>query len=130
MLPEIVKNLLIINGLMYLATLVLQLNFNINLYDIFGLHYYSSDKFRIYQIVTYMFMHGSFSHLFFNMFAVWMFGSTIESYWGPKRFLTFYVLTGFGAAFLHYAIIFFQINPDIQLMEHFVTSIRIFTGNR
>jgi membrane associated rhomboid family serine protease len=120
MLPEIVKNLLIINGLLFLAKVVFQANFHVDLNDYLGLHYYSSEKFRIYQVITYMFMHGNFQHLFFNMFAVWMFGTTIESYWGPKKFLTYYILTGMGAAFLHYLIIFFQIQPDINLMQAFI----------
>lgn len=122
MLPEIVKNLLIINGLLFLAKMVFQINFGLDLNDYLGLHYYSSERFRIYQVITYMFMHGNFQHLFFNMFAVWMFGTTIESYWGPKRFLTFYILTGMGAAFLHYLIIFFQMNPEIVLMEAFINN--------
>lgn len=117
MLPEVVKNLLIINGLMFLATVVFSSTFDVDLRDIFGLHYFESEKFRPYQFVTYMFMHGDFSHLFFNMFAVWMFGNAIENTWGPKRFLIYYLLTGFGAAFLHYAIIHFQIAPDIRMME-------------
>ena len=111
MIPPVVKNLLIINGLMFLAAMTFSQTFGIDLWEIFGLHYYQSDLFQPHQIVTYMFMHGSFSHIFFNMFAVWMFGSAIENVWGGKRFLIFYLLTGFGAAFLHYAIITYQLYP-------------------
>src|ERR1700741_3733861 len=95
-LPDVVKNLLIINGLFFLATITLDNVFHIDLTDKLGLHYWGSDKFKPYQIVTYMFMHGGFSHLFFNMFAVWMFGNALENVWGPKRFLIYYLLTGFG----------------------------------
>lgn len=108
-LPPVVKNLLILNGLMFLATVSLNVSQGISLTSILGLHYYASPLFEPYQIVTYMFMHGSFSHLFFNMFALWMFGSAIENYWGGKRFLTYYIITGMGASVLHYLIVEFEI---------------------
>ena len=95
-LPEVVKNILIINVLMLLATFVAAQS-GVNLNEILGLHHWSSDKFKIYQLVTYMFMHGGFMHLFFNMFAVWMFGKVLEEVWGSKRFLIFYMVTGIGA---------------------------------
>ncbi len=133
-LPEVVKNLLIINGLAFLATIVFKSSFDIDLNNMLGLHYWKSEHFRIYQVVTYMFMHGSISHLLFNMFAVWMFGTTIENTWGPKRFLTYYLLTGFGAAALHYGIIHFQLAPDIAMMESIIldpslASIDVFIDN-
>ena len=103
LLPEVVKNLLIINGIMYLATVVL--GNTIDLVNKLGLHYYTSKDFQIYQLVTYMFMHGSMAHVFFNMFALWMFGSAVENVWGPKRFLTYYILTGLGAAVFHYGLV-------------------------
>ena len=95
-LPTVVKNLLIINILMYVASITL-VKFNIDLTDSLGLHYFKASDFRLYQLVTYMFMHGSFSHLFFNMFALWMFGNTLENLWGSKRFLLFYMVCGIGA---------------------------------
>lgn len=107
-LPPVVKNLLIINGLMLLATYSLAAT-GIDLVHILGLHYPGSSLFEPYQLVSYMFMHGGFTHLFFNMFAVWMFGSAIENYWGPKRFLIYYLITGIGASLLHYAIVYFEI---------------------
>ena len=70
LLPPVVKNILIISGLFYLATLGLGTAFNIDLQDLLGMHYFAADKFEPYQLVTYMFMHGSFSHIFFNMFAL------------------------------------------------------------
>ncbi len=102
-IPTVVKNLLIINGLFFLATLALP-----QLTEIFGAYYYDSPKFRLWQIVTHMFMHGNFMHIFFNMFALWMFGTAIERVWGPKRFLNYYLITGFGAFLLHYAIVAYQ----------------------
>lgn len=95
-MPTIVKNILIINVLMYLATITLT-RFNIDLTDVLGLHFFRASDFRIYQIITYMFMHANFGHLFFNMFALWMFGNTLENLWGSKRFLLFYMVCGIGA---------------------------------
>lgn len=101
MLPTIVKNLLIINGLFFLATFVFQQNFGINLIEKLGIYYPTSDKFQVHQVITHMFMHGGFGHLFFNMFALWMFGSVLENVWGPKRFLNYYLISALGAAGLH-----------------------------
>lgn len=109
-LTPIVKNLIIINVLFFLAMMGVE---NItrggtDLNDVLGLHYWGSDKFEPYQFVTYMFMHGGFSHIFFNMFAVWMFGNVLEQVWGPKRFLIYYLVTGVGAGVLHMLIMWFQ----------------------
>ena len=109
MLPPVVKNLLIISGLMFLATLSFNVSLNIDLSNTLGLHYFESELFAPYQLITYMFMHGGISHLFFNMFAVWMFGSQIENAWGQKRFLIYYLITGIGASLLHYGIVYFEI---------------------
>ena len=95
-LPTVVKNLLIINVLMFLATFTFE-RFDIDLTNILGLHFFKASDFRIYQIITYMFMHANFGHLFFNMFALWMFGNTLENLWGSKRFLLFYMVCGIGA---------------------------------
>lgn len=126
-LPPIVKNLLIINILCFLATIVLKSTFSIDLYKLLGLHYFQSDIFSPYQFITYMFMHGSFEHLFFNMFALWMFGSTIENVWGSKRFIVFYLITGIGAALTHYLIIHLQLSTDIALLEASIQSPDIVT---
>lgn len=98
-IPVVTKNLLAINVVMFLALIVADKN-GIDLNNILGLHFYMSEEFHPYQLVTYMFMHGGFSHLFFNMFALFMFGRTLEYVWGPKRFLIFYVVAGLGAAFV------------------------------
>ena len=95
-LPPVVKNLLIINVLLYLATFTMN-RFHIDLTDYLGLHFFMASDFKPYQLITYMFMHGNFEHLFFNMFALWMFGNTLENMWGSKRFLLFYMVCGIGA---------------------------------
>jgi len=96
-IPPVVKNLLVINVLFFLATFVLKQTHNIRLEEYLGLHYFMSHDFKIWQLVSYMFMHGDFTHLFFNMFALWMFGTVLENTWGSKRFLIFYFVTGIGA---------------------------------
>jgi len=100
LLPPVVKNLLIINGLFFLATISFESAFGIDLVNLLGLHYFQSDLFRPYQFVSYMFLHGSISHVVMNMFALWMFGYLLENVWGSKRFLTYYMITGIGAAFV------------------------------
>jgi membrane associated rhomboid family serine protease len=100
-IPPVLKNLLIINVLMFLAMVVLQRTTNIDLNQILGLHYFKSEYFRPYQFVTHMFMHGSVTHIFMNMFMLWMFGRVLEQVWGGKRFLIYYLFTGLGAATLH-----------------------------
>lgn len=117
-LPPVVKNLIIINGLLFLATMVLP----IDLIDILGLHYFASEKFRVYQLITYMFMHGGMAHIFFNMFAVWMFGNAIENLWGPRRFLAYYLITGLGAAFIHYLVVHFQMLPILAVINDYLAN--------
>jgi membrane associated rhomboid family serine protease len=82
----------------------------INVDDLFALHTWQSDLFKPWQFITYMFMHSTddFSHIFFNMFALWMFGSVLENVWGPKRFLTFYIVCGLGAALCHMIVLYFE----------------------
>src|SRR4051812_35530636 len=112
--PLIVKNLIIINVLMYLATIVLFFTQQINLENLFGLHSVKSPEFHAFQFLTHMFMHATFGinhygqpelilpfHLFFNMFVLFNFGATMENYWGPKRFLSFYMLCGLGAGIIN-----------------------------
>ena len=116
-LPVVVKNLLIINGLLFLATISLN-NLGIDLVKIFGLHQFQSNDFRPHQIITHLFMHGSFTHLFFNMFALWMFGKILENIWGQKKFLIYYMITGIGAAAIHLIFCQYQIiNISNQIPE-------------
>ena len=100
-ISPVVKNLLIINVLLFLATYVLGAQFNFSLTRYLALYYPGSVDFRPYQFVTHMFMHGNFAHILFNMYAVWMFGTVIENMWGGQRFLFYYLFTGLGAAALH-----------------------------
>lgn len=99
--PPVVKNLIILNVLFYLATFVVGRTFGIDLNEKLALHYPASQLFKPYQFVTHMFMHGSTYHIFFNMFALWMFGRMLENVWGSKRFFIYYFFTGLGAAALH-----------------------------
>jgi len=100
LIPPVVKNLLIINGLFYLGTMAMS-QYGLDLVKLLGLYIPQSDYFKPHQLVSYIFMHGSMEHIFFNMFALWMFGAAIENYWGGKRFLTYYMVTGLGAGFIH-----------------------------
>ena len=114
-LPTVTKNLLIINVIIWLAQFVLFRRTDFDLTQQFGLHFPASDNFRVYQLVTYMFLHDpfSFSHVFFNMFAVFMFGRTLEQVWGPKRFLTYYMATGIGAGLVQIIVMYLRISAEI-----------------
>ena len=107
-LPEIVKNLLIINGLLFFATISLK-NYGIDLTRLLALHQFQSADFMPHQLMTHFFMHATFSHLFFNMFALWMFGKILENVWGAKRFLIYYMVTALGAAALHLGVSQYEI---------------------
>ncbi|MBA3899436.1 MAG: rhomboid family intramembrane serine protease [Bacteroidetes bacterium] len=122
-LPPVIKNLLIINGLFFLATIIFQSRLHIDLIDIFGLKIPLAPDFEPYQIITYMFMHGGFGHLFFNMFALWMFGNVLENHWGPKRFIIYYLVTGIGAAATHYLVLYYvELAPTINAVNAFLDS--------
>jgi membrane associated rhomboid family serine protease len=116
-LPIIVKNLLIINALVFLAQTTLSKQLPISLEDTFALHTWQSQLFQPWQLITHMFMHGDFWHLLFNMFALWMFGSTLETLWGPKRFLTFYIICGLGAAFCHLTVLYIESEQLIKMFQ-------------
>ena len=103
-LPPVVKNLLIINGLFFLGTYAFA-TLGIDLVKLLGLFVPQSDYFRPHQLVSYIFMHGSLQHIMFNMFALWMFGNSLENYWGGKRFLIYYMATGFGAGLIHLGVL-------------------------
>jgi len=97
---SIVFNLIMINIVMFILTWTNPEYFN----NLLGLHYFANPSFKPIQLVSHMFMHGGIAHIFFNMFALWMFGTILETVWGPKRFLVFYFVTGFGAVALHMAV--------------------------
>lgn len=92
-MPPITKNLIIINVLFFLGKFVAA-RYGIDLSDWLGLHFFLASEFRLYQLVTYMFMHANIEHIFFNMFAVWMFGRLMENVWGPRRYLLYYMEIG------------------------------------
>jgi membrane associated rhomboid family serine protease len=116
-----VKNLIIINVLMMLATWALPM-YGIHLDDHLALYYYQSPNFHIYQYVTYMFMHGGFMHIFFNMYALFMFGTALENVWGSKRFLIFYFVTGIGAALIHTLVNYITFEPMISNAHAFMNT--------
>jgi len=112
-ISETVKHLLIINALFFLATLLL----GPVVYDWFSLHYFKSPKFQLWQPLTHMFMHGDFSHIFFNMFGLYMFGTPLEQMWGRNKFIFFYLSTGFGAALLQMCLYHYQVQEGIQVLQ-------------
>ena len=126
-LPVVIKNLLIINGLVFLAQLTIDgigaggdLEAKIGpIANLFALHHLLSPLFKPWQLVTHLFMHGSFFHIFSNMFALWMFGSILENLWGPKRFLIFYLLCGLGAAVLHLGTLWYESMPLLTDFKNF-----------
>lgn len=97
--PPIVKNLIIINVLVFLAQNLLPSEYLVT--GRLALWPINSEFFASYQVATHMFTHGGFSHILFNMFSLWMFGRVLENVWGPKRFLLFYLICGVGAAAVH-----------------------------
>ncbi|MDR1403839.1 MAG: rhomboid family intramembrane serine protease [Tannerellaceae bacterium] len=109
-IPEVTKNLLIINVIFWIASIVLP-KINIDLTDLLALYYPAAKNFNPIQLVSYMFMHDTHSvtHLFFNMFAVYMFGRALEQVWGAKRFLIYYIITGIGAGLLNILVAFVRI---------------------
>ena len=114
-IPPVTKNLIIINLLFWLAEIVLP-RVGIDLVKYLGLHYFAASDFNAVQLVTYMFMHdpGSFGHVFFNMFSVFMFGRTLEMVWGSKRFLIYYLTTGIGAGLVQELTWFFSLRDAID----------------
>lgn len=98
-LPTVTKNLLIINIICFIGSMIFK-----QATTFFGVFYPDSPFFKIWQVITYMFMHGSFAHIFFNMFALVMFGGVIERIFGPKKYLNYYLISGLGALVLQYGI--------------------------
>ncbi len=105
--PPITKNLIIINVLLFFAATVGE-RWNFNLNDVLGLHFMLASDFHVFQLFTYMFMHANWEHIFFNLFMFWMFGRTMESVWGPRRFLIFYLVCGVGAGVIQEVVQFAQ----------------------
>lgn len=109
-IPPVTLNLIIINVIVWLAQSLL-FRRGIDISNFLGLHYIESPAFQIYQPITYMFLHDprSFIHVFSNMFAVFMFGRFIEQYWGSKRFISYYFITGIGAAAIQMLVVYFRL---------------------
>ena len=108
--PTVTKNLIIINVILFVATLVNE-NFMIGT---FALFYPTSRYFHWWQVVTHMFMHGGFWHIFFNMYTLLIFGSVVERYLGPRKFLLFYFVCGLGAVALHFGVQYLQLQSYLE----------------
>lgn len=110
-MSDTVKQLLILNILFFIgAQFVPQAN------DLLALHYFESDKFKLWQPISHMFIHGSLMHIFFNMFALVSFGSALEHFWGPKKFLFFYFTCGLGAALIHSGINYYHFHDGLNTL--------------
>jgi len=118
-MPPVVKNLLIVNVIAFLLASFINYEKAV---EYFGMFYPASELFRPHQIVTHMFMHGNISHLFFNMFALFMFGRMLEVVWGSKRLLTYYMITGLGAVLLHIFVTWIDITQMRSVAALFIES--------
>jgi membrane associated rhomboid family serine protease len=117
-LPPIVKNLIFINALFFLATEFLFRDIGDHgLQGILGLWPINNENFKPYQVFTHMFTHAGIMHIFFNMFTLWIFGRVLESIWGSKKFLLFYLVCGIGAAMAHMVVAYFQYQPILEALE-------------
>lgn len=116
-LPTIIKNLIIINVLVFAGQNVIPKEvFNFD--DVLALHTWQSNLFKPWQFFTYMFLHANIQHIFGNLFALWMFGATLENLWGPKRFLMFYLACGLGAALCHMLVLLFENGAMLNALNH------------
>jgi membrane associated rhomboid family serine protease len=116
-MTPVVKNIIFINIIMLLAYYAVGRVFNVDLIQILGMHFPKSEAFKPIQIITHMFMHAGFMHLFFNMFALYMFGQILENVWGPKRFIIYYFVTGLGAMILHESVIAVQYHKVMGMIS-------------
>jgi membrane associated rhomboid family serine protease len=116
-LPTVVKNLIMINAIMLLAYWIVSSTLGYDLNGILGLYFPKSESFKPLQILTHMFMHAGFWHLFFNMYALFMFGQVLENVWGPKRFLIYYLVCGLGAALVHESVIAFEYSNLVKQLS-------------
>ena len=110
---EIVKHLIIINVIFFIASIV----FGELMYDLFAMHYPKNSDFIIWQPITHMFMHGDISHILFNMFGLWMFGTPLEQMWGKKKFIFYYLLAGFGAVLIQTIVYHYDVNLVTKLLS-------------
>jgi len=117
LMPTVVKNLLIINGLFFMGMISFRSTFGIDITDWLGLYYPASDSFIPSQLVTHMFMHGNLGHIASNMIMLWFLGSAMENYWGSQKFLIYYMLTGLGASALQIAVNGYEYYKLISLLD-------------
>jgi|CXWJ01.1.fsa_nt_gi membrane associated rhomboid family serine protease len=122
LLPDVVKNILIICALAFFADMVFTSRFNFSVNNYFGLHIPASPQFYWWQFITYLFLHGSWTHIIFNMLAFWMFGNTLENLWGPKRFLIFFLVTGIGAGIIQTSIATYSYNKTFTQAQEYVNN--------
>lgn len=114
-ITPMVKQLLIINIIFYIGSQIL----GDQVYDLFSLYFFENDKFQIWQPLTHMFMHAqmpNITHILFNMFALYSFGSALETFWGPNKFLFFYISCGLGAALLHLGVNYYQFHSGFDAL--------------
>ena len=123
-MPTVTKNLIIINVLVFFGTIVAQ-RYGLDLTNYLGLHFFLASDFNPAQLITYMFMHGGFSHIFFNMFALWMFGRVLEQVWGPKRFLIYYMVCGIGAGLIQELVQFVEYETVLSNYDNVQTAFGI-----
>ena len=123
-LPAVTKNLLIINVLCFFGGIVAR-RYGMDLNEMLGLHFFMASDFKLFQLITYMFMHADFQHVFFNMFAVWMFGRTLELVLGPKRFLTYYMVCGIGAGLVQELVQYIQYAMELSHYDNVDTGLSI-----
>lgn len=116
-MTPVVKNLLIINVLFFAATIVMQRSLGLDLENLLGLHYVRASDFGFWQLVTFVFMHANVSHLFFNMFALWMFGTAVEDAVGTKRFLAYYMACGIGSGIIQEIAVGIDLRPIIAAVD-------------
>jgi membrane associated rhomboid family serine protease len=129
-MTPVVKNLLIINVIFYIASIVFFSTFGFRIEEYLGLHLPTADAFNPAQVISYMFLHAYFSptsgivffHLFFNMFALFMFGRMLETVWGPKRFLIYYFVTGIGAAVIHIITQYIEVMPIMNAITDYMNN--------
>lgn len=122
LIPTVIKNLIILNVLIFFAQQTFANNPSFSIENFFALHDVRSVYFKPHQLITHLFMHGSWMHIIMNMFVLWMFGSILENLWGPKRFLTFYMLCGLGAAILHLAVVYVELTPYFEELSRYPLS--------
>lgn len=123
-IPPVTKNLLIINVLIWLACTMMP-TFGASMDRSCGLHYFTSNDFRFWQPITYMFMHANFSHVFFNMFGIFMFGSMIERVFGSAKYLLFYLTVGVGAALVQEGVFAVMINNMAANLPEGITASQV-----